>query len=191
MRLFLLAFLCLPDLLLIQPPQPLSFERTMRVDYFHTGGPRAGETFALDRVVNDGRWPGSRTQLIDATNLGPYRAEVRDVSSGRVIYSRGFAAIYGEWETTAEARKIHRTFEESVRFPWPASPVRIAIQKRDAAGELAEVWTAEVDPSSRFVNSAPVVAAGRVWSLFENGPAERKVDLLVLSEGYTQAEMPK
>ena len=24
----------------------------MRVDYFHTGGPSAGETFALDRVVN-------------------------------------------------------------------------------------------------------------------------------------------
>ena len=38
---------------------------TMRVDYFHTGGPRAGETFALDQVVNDGAWAGSRTRLVD------------------------------------------------------------------------------------------------------------------------------
>ena len=26
----------------------------MRVDYFHTGGPKSGETISLDRVVNDG-----------------------------------------------------------------------------------------------------------------------------------------
>jgi hypothetical protein len=192
MRLLSFTFLCLaPTLLMVQPATPPSFERTMRVDYFHTGGPRAGETFALDRVVNDGRWPGSRTQLIDATNLGPYRVEVRDLASSRVLYSRGFASIYGEWETTAEARKVHRTFHESVRFPWPDSPVQVAIQKRNAANDFADVWTTEVDPGSRFVNTAPAAPTGRVWSLFENGPAERKVDLLVLSEGYTQAEMPK
>ncbi|MFL6280378.1 MAG: peptidase M64 N-terminal domain-containing protein, partial [Vicinamibacterales bacterium] len=61
---------------------PASFDAnftgaTMRVDYFHTGGPTPGETIALDRVVNDGDWPGSRTQLIDVTNLGKYRFDVR------------------------------------------------------------------------------------------------------------------
>ena len=85
-----------------QAPPPFDFGRTMRVDYFHTGGPTSGETLALDRVVNDGAWAGSRTQLIDATNLGKYFFDVRDKASGRVIYSRGFASIYGEWETTAE-----------------------------------------------------------------------------------------
>src|SRR5215204_2983426 len=164
----------------LQPAPPLSFELTMRVDYFHTGGPTPGETFALDRVVNDGRWPGSRTQLIDVMGLGPYRFEVRDVASGAVLYSRGFASIYGEWETTSEAKKVHRTFHESVRFPWPAAPVRVAIQRRDAGNAFADVWTTDIDPNSRFVNRSPAAAAGRVWTLFENGPAERKVDLLVL-----------
>ena len=101
MRFFLLALLLWSTASpALQPAPPLSFERTMRVDYFHTGGPKSGETFALDRVVNDGRWPGSRTQLVDATGLGPYRFEVRDVASGALVYSRGFASIYGEWETT-------------------------------------------------------------------------------------------
>src|SRR5512139_1674934 len=58
-------------------PAPAAFDRyftddTMRVDYFHTGGPKSGETLALDRVVNDGAWAGSRTQLVDSTNLGTY-----------------------------------------------------------------------------------------------------------------------
>ena len=173
-------------------PAPFDFTRTLRVDYFHTGGPKAGETFALDRVVNDGPWPGSRQQPIDRTNLGPYLMEARDAASGDLLYSRGFASVYGEWETTAEARSAHRTFHESVRMPWPVRPVRIVIQKRQAANnEFAPVWSTEIDPASRFVNAAPPVSRGKVWSLFENGPADRKVDLLLLGEGYTEAELPK
>src|SRR6478672_832753 len=80
---------------------------TMRVDYFHTGGPKSGETIALDRIVNDGDWPGSRTQLFDSTNLGKYRFEVRDKKTTTLLYSRGFASIYGEWETTGEPKSVH------------------------------------------------------------------------------------
>jgi hypothetical protein len=174
-----------------QPAADVTFDRTMRVDYFHTGGPKAGETFALDRVVNDGSWPGSRTQLIDQTNLGKYLFEVRDRASDRLLYSRGFASVYGEWETTSEARTAHRTFHESVRFPWPAHPVRVVVRKRQADNRFEPVWTTEVDPASRFVNPAPPRPAGQVWNLIESGPPERKVDLLVISEGYTASEMPK
>ena len=127
----------------------VDFNRTLRVDYFHTGGPKSGETFALDRVVNDGPWPGSRQQPIDRTNLGPYRVEARDAASGDLIYSRGFASVYGEWETTPEVRSAHRTFHESVRMPWPMRPVRVVIQKRQAANnEFADVWSTEIDPAS-------------------------------------------
>src|SRR5512144_248718 len=91
--------------------------RTMRVDYFHTGG-LGQEIFSLDRIVADGPWPGSRTRLVDETNLGKYRFKVFDDASATLLYSRGFASIYGEWETTAEVRQTHRTFHESLRFPW-------------------------------------------------------------------------
>ena len=43
-------------------------DRTMRVDVFHTGG-KGSEIVALDRVVNDGPWPGSRVHLIDLHRL--------------------------------------------------------------------------------------------------------------------------
>ena len=35
------------------------------------------------------------------------------------LYSRGFSSIYGEWETTGEAKEMNRTFSESLRFPAP------------------------------------------------------------------------
>lgn len=165
---------------------------TMRVDVFHTGGPVAGETLALDRVVNDGPWSGSRTQLVDGTNLGPYRFEVHDRASGLLLYSRGFASIYGEWETTAEARTAHRTFHESLRFPWPAQPVTVSLHKRQRDNQFARIWTTEVDPASRFVNRAPLAHPGaRVTPILESGPAPEKVDLLLIAEGYTAAEEQK
>ena len=168
------------------------FTRTMRVDYVHTGGPAAGETLALDRVVNDGAWAGSRTELVDTTNLGKYLFEVREPASGRVLYSRGFASIYGEWETTSEVKTVNRSFHESLRFPWPATPVRVILQKRQADNRFAQIWSTDIDPESRFVNRATLKAhAGTVWNLFENGPSHQKVDLLVIGEGYTQAELPK
>ena len=172
------------------PPPAFDFARTMRVDYFHTGGAKSGEIVALDRVVNDGAWPGSRTQLVDRTNLGPYRFQVRD-HSGATIYSRGFASIYGEWETTGEAKTINRTLHESLRFPWPTTPVRVTLEKRQADQSFREIWATEIDSASRFVNAAAPAPAGAVVPIFENGPASAKVDILLISEGYRAQEMQK
>ena len=174
---------------------PESFDRhfqpqTMRVDYFHTGG-MGDEIVALDRVVSDGPWAGSQSRLVDDTNLGKYLFEVVDPGTNRVIYSRGFASIYGEWETTGEARRRYGTFHESLRFPWPVHPVQVVLKKRDSDGAFHELWSIPVDPDSRFVNRAAPLAEGRVWPVFENGAPTEKVDLVLLGEGYTEPEMEK
>src|SRR5215475_1108382 len=104
---------------------------TMRLDYFHTGN-AAEEIFSLDRVVIEPlAWPGNPHRPIDETNRGRYFFEVRDLGSQRLLYSRGFSSIYGEWITTDEAKKMYRTFHESLRFPAPEAPVGIVVKKRD------------------------------------------------------------
>src|SRR5207302_9325706 len=101
-----------------------SAPRTIRVDYFHSGD-AAKEGFSLDGVALEGEWPGRLDRPLDDTNLGKYFFEVIDRKDNRVLYSRGFASIYGEWETTDEAKETRRTFEESVRFPDPGGPVQV------------------------------------------------------------------
>ncbi len=93
-------------------------EKTMRVDYFHTGT-SVEEHFSVDRILNDGDWAGSKSELIDDLNRGLYMYKVLDAVSGVEIYSRGFASIFGEWQTIPEAKTQWGTFHESVRFPWP------------------------------------------------------------------------
>jgi len=141
---------------------------TLRLDYFHTGDAH-GEVFALDGLLLEGPWPGHPARAIDDTNLGKYYFEVIDRATNRVLYSRGFASIYGEWETTPEAGRVHRTFHESLRFPLPAQPVQVVLKKRDAANAFREVWSVTVDPADPTIDrSLPVPAT--VWAVMENGP---------------------
>lgn len=165
-------------------------DKTMRIDLFHTGG-MGEEIIALDRVVSDGPWPGSKTRLVDHTNLGKFLVELIDPSTNQVIYSRGYATIHGEWETTGEARTTHRTFHESLRVPWAKHPVQVVVKKRQEEKGFQQVWSTVIDPDSRFVNPADIESIGNVWTLFENGPAHEKVDIVLIGDGYTVAEKEK
>jgi hypothetical protein len=164
--------------------------RTMRVDYYHSGT-ATEEHVALDRVVVDGAWAGSRTQLVDPVNYGLYQLEVRDLESNRLLYSRGFSSVFGEWRTTAEAKQRWGTFHESLRFPWPKRPVQVTLRVRGRDALWREIWTTAVDPASRAVNQADLASRGTVWSVLDSGPPAVKVDLLILGDGYTAAELEK
>jgi hypothetical protein len=163
--------------------------RTMRVDYVHSGS-ASEEHFALDGVVLEGAWPGPLDRWIDESNLGRYYFQVIDRSTNRLLYSRGFASIYGEWETTGEAKQQRRAFHESVRFPAPATPVQVVLKKRGPNNEFREVWSTTVDPADPAIDrGAPPKL--NVWAVIENGAPRDKVDLLLLGDGYTAAEMDK
>ncbi len=163
---------------------------TLRVDYDHTGTAHE-EHFALERILVEGSWPGSRTQLIDPTNFGKYLVEVVDLATNRLLYSRGFASIYGEWETTGEAsRGIWRAIPEAVRVPEPRRPIQLRIRKRGADQTFREVWSLAIDPGSRFVDR-PAPRRGNVLTIEDNGAPAKKVDLVILGDGYSSAQIDK
>jgi hypothetical protein len=165
--------------------------RTLRLDYYHTGTATT-ETFSVDRVVVEPTpWPGNVKRPVDDTNLGKYLFEVIDRKTNRVVYSRGFASIFGEWETTGEAKTTTRTFHESLRFPMPGTPVQIVLKKRDARNGFREIWSTIVDPADIFVDRATPPSAGPPVELVNNGDPGAKVDLLILGDGYTAAERGK
>ena len=164
---------------------------TMRLDYYHTGN-ATQEMFSVDRVVIEPLpWPGNPQKNIDETNLGKYLFEVRDRANNRLIYSRGFASIYGEWETTDEAKTANRTFHESLRFPSPQNPVQVILKKRDPNNAFREIWSTIVDPKDMFVDSAKIAAPGPLIELQKSGDPAVKVDFLILGDGYTASERGK
>ena len=164
---------------------------TMRLDYYHTGD-ASHEVFSVDRIVIEPLpWPGNPSQAIDSSNLGKYFFEVRDAKTKQVLYSRGFASIYGEWETTDEAKTVKRTFQESLRFAAPTAPVSIVLKKRDAKNVFQAVWTTSIDPADQFIDRSKPVAPAPLITIQKTGEPEDRVNFLILGDGYTAAEAKK
>lgn len=163
-------------------------DRTMRVDFLHDGDARS-ETISIVRIMREGRWPGSRTHLIDPTNLGLYRAEVFDASGAKRLWSKGFNSYFGEYAATAAAKKgVRRAYEQTIRFPWPQAPVLLMIEKRRRNGTYSRVAETKIDPSDpALVRERP---AGGVLTLPPRRAHDihRAVDLVVLGEGYTRRQ---
>lgn len=164
---------------------------TIRVDYIHSGNALA-DTYAIDRVlVEPLPWPGDLAQNLDNTDRGQNRVEVVDAKTGDLLYSRGFSTIFGEWRTTEEANKTSRGFHESVRFPAQGKPVRVRILKRDERNQFSVAWSVDVDPAAPDVIRKQGPAPAQPIPIRVSGPSPNKVDLLILGDGYTQADMKK
>jgi len=162
--------------------------RTMRVDFYHTGN-SATEIFSLDRVVLEPLpFPGNMQQPLDRTLRGKYAFEIVDPDSGEVAWSRSFSSIYGEWETTGEARAMYRTFQESLRFPVQEHAFEIVLKKRDEQNRFEEIWRTSIDPADYLVHQEAAAYAAHVIAIENNGDSATKVDLLLLGDGYTADE---
>ncbi|OEZ58895.1 IgA Peptidase M64 [Duganella sp. HH105] len=169
---------------------------TVRLDYLHSGN-ALNESYAMERVVIEPLpWPGDMRATIDNTNRGNNLVEVVDAKTGELLYSRGFSTIFAEWRSTDEATRANRGFQESVRFPKPDRPVRVRILKRDDRNAFSVAWTADIDTDAMDVvrkqtPPASMAAAPKPIAIRVNGPSPDKVDLLILGDGYTKADMAK
>jgi len=182
-RFVLLSLACLlPLTLFAENP------KTMRVDYYHSGNNEA-EIFSLDRVVLEPlAFSGNLAQPIDQTLRGKYAFEIVDPDTGDIAWSRSFSSIYGEWETTGEARKMNRTFHESLRFPRPDNKFEIVIKKRNKRNDFDEIWRTTLDPDDYLVHQESAAYASQVVAIEHNGDPATKVDVLLLGDGYTADE---
>jgi len=144
---------------------------------------RASRSSALDRVtVEPLPWPGHRSARPTPAEPGVYRYEVRD-PGGRLLYARGFASIFGEWVTTAEAGTTHRTFHESLRFPVPAGPVDVTVLRRGRR-PIVQEGLARPGSSGRIRSwCARRARPGAESPSSRHGAPADKVDLLLIGDG--------
>ena len=164
----------------------------MRIDVFHTGDAKE-EMFTIDRVIQEGPWAGNPRRLIAPFELGRYLLRVSDAASGTLIYSKGFDSYFGEYKTTEPG--VNGDQEDLLRVP--AHPLSEKQgPRRGAAARPREPAAARLQPRDRPGRHVHRPRkAGRAtcaWSeQVKNGPPATKVDLVILGEGYTEAEWDK
>jgi hypothetical protein len=160
--------------------------RTWRLDFYQTGGPGV-EAYSFDRlVVEPLAWPDNPAANVDTRLTGNYRFEIVDAGN-RVIFARGYDPAFAEWVTTAESKKLRRTFQDSLRFPALTVKADVILKKRTGEGGYQEVWRHSIDPADPFIDrSTP--QRHQAIQIERHGEPPTKVDLLLLGDGYTATE---
>jgi hypothetical protein len=163
----------------------------MRVDLVHSGTSDEW-SYSLDDVVREPVWPGTRRYLVDPFGYGTHRMRVTDAQSGKEIFSIGYATLFDEWTGTDEALAgVRRAMSESVRMPWPRKPVVLHIDRRGKDGSFAEIFALGLDPSSHLTSAARPFAGFEVLELGGTRPPDRAMDVVIVPEGYSSADLPK
>jgi hypothetical protein len=163
--------------------------KTLRVDYFHTGNSKS-EIYSIDQVKSEPFWGGSHVTLIDTLNYGEYYFKVFDVQSKTLLYSHGYCALFDEWQFTEEAKHTTRTFTETAVMPFPKNDVRIEFYSRNFMGVYEKKFEYTVEVKNYFISTERQMTFPVFDALISGDPAQ-KVDIVILPEGYTAAEMDK
>ncbi len=174
------------------------YETTMRIDYFHTGT-KGKEQITIDKVYREDQWPGSKINLLDTLNLGDSFVRVSDLQTGRLLYSRGYSTLFAEWQTTDEAiNGFWKTCHETIRLPFPKRKVVVDFLRRDrfiAPNEkmgFSQIFTTVINPNDpTVVNTEKKPKTFSVSDAMLNGSPNKKVDILIMGDGYTRDDMEK
>mgnify|MGYP005833807401 CR=1 FL=1 len=166
-------------------------DRGLRFDLFQVGDAKK-EAVILDHIYLEGEWPENPAGLVEPFENGRYRVRLYDIASNRLVYSRGFDAMIGEYRTTSPASEgVRRVFKRSVRVPCPLRPFVFVIESRDRRNLPHAVFTQAIDPADYHIIRESPAAGDLVFDVLVNGPAKEKVDLVFVAEGYTAEDKDK
>ena len=121
------------------------FDKSLRIDYFHTGN-FENEYYSIDELIEEPFWGGSKVNLVDKFDYGKYKIAVYDSLTDQIIYSRTYATLFSEWQTTEEAKSTFRTFTETMLIPYPKDKVRVEFFSRNRKNEFIKKFIYHIDP---------------------------------------------
>lgn len=163
-------------------------DKTLRLDYLFTGNEQQ-QSIVLDGLASLPQWAGRRHHLSEIPLDGNGKVTVRDKASGKVIYRTSFSSLFQEWIREDEAKSISRGYENTFLVPFPKQKVVITTELTDNRRKVAATFTHEVDPTDILIHNQGTKDVTPHRYLQKGGSSADCIDVAILAEGYTPAEM--
>lgn len=190
MKKYLFLFTLIPFISFPQINFDQYFEnKTLRLDYYHTGN-STENSYSIDELIEEPYWGGSKTNLLDKFDYGKYKFIVKDFDSGKEIYSRTYATLFSEWQTTDEAKSTIKSFSETIVFPFPKENVIVEFYSRDKKNILHKKFEYVVNPNSYFIKTERTIEYDN-FEVLNSSDSDEAVDIVIIPDGYTKDEMDK
>ena len=162
-------------------------EQTLRVDYMFSGTDKSVE-ISLDEMSRFDGWAGRRTNLKEVPVRGNGQICMTDAQTGDTLYRMSFSTLFQEWQTTEEATKVRKSFENVFLLPMPTTKAKVNVHLYDFFGNIVASLNHIVDPSDILIRHLNPQAPEHRY-LLKSGAPEEKIDVAIVAEGYTAEEM--
>ncbi len=168
-------------------------------DYFTKGalrldvieaGTASSENIYFHSLKREPYFSGSHHNLIDTLDLGYYYFYLYSLKDNKLIFSKGFATLFQEWQTTEEAKRHNRALNYSVRFPYPKDSVKLVIKRRNRKNIFRKLFSLKINPANYFIKNE-AVDTSMVFKIHYSGDYSKKLDVLFIPEGYTENDSTK
>lgn len=160
--------------------------RTLRIDYIFSGTDRSQE-ISLDEMSCFDGWAGRTVNLDKVPVRGNGQISMTDIASGKVLYRQSFSTLFQEWQTTEEATRIRRSFENVFLLPMPSERAVVKVELYDFRGKVSASLKHEVNPLDVLIRKIIRNSAPHKYIL-RNGTPQECIDVAILAEGYTAEE---
>jgi len=163
--------------------------KSLRVDFYLFGNNQETKG-TVAQLKEEPFWGGPSKLLIEPYDQGTYRVQVFDKESKKLLLSKGFNPLFQEWQTTTEALETTKMYYHAFQIPHPKKEVIFKVDRRAWEGNFENVITKTIDPTNYFIQKDRATQFD-ISNLLVNGKSEEKIDIAILAEGYTKAEMGK
>ncbi len=123
------------------------------------------------------------------SNQGEYRITQKKKKTHQMAYQDGFSSLFDEWATSDFEGKSPIDFQQVIVMPMPLQAVELIVDKRNREGAYIQILKQDIVPDDVPEFVSPF--RGEVKKLAGDGSAGEKVDVLVVAEGYTEAQKAK
>lgn len=164
-------------------------DKTLRVDYIFSGTDKSVE-ISLDEMSCFDGWAGRTVNLDKVPLRGNGQICMTDHETGEVLYRQSFSTLFQEWQTTEEATRVRKAFENVFLLPMPDSKAVVKTELYDFHGGVTASLSHEVEPSDILIRRHDQQPAPHRY-IIRNGGSDKCIDVAVVAEGYTQEETDK
>lgn len=164
-----------------------SYSQTLRLDYIFSGTDKSSE-ISLDEMSRFDGWAGRNVNLTEVPVRGNGQILMTDAQTGDTLYRQSFSTLFQEWQTTVEATRVRKSFENVFLLPMPQTQAKVKIEIYDFYGNVCASLKHDVDPKDILIRQLSPVPAEHKY-LLQSGLPKDKIDVAIVAEGYTKEEM--
>jgi len=164
-------------------------DKTLRIDYIFTGTDKDVDV-SLSELSQFEGWAGRRVNMDEVPVFGNGQILMKDAATGEVLYRNSFSTLFQEWQTSEEASRTRKSFENTFLVPMPGRKAEVTLSLYDFFNKPVCEFTHAVDPTDILIRKTGEHTAKYKYILKSGDPKE-KIDVAFIAEGYSAKEMKK